>query len=214
MKFRIPDYPKRILDIPVVYTVFQSVVGYSKFVSLRVSALVNRYTGQTIIDLGCGPCDLLADLQIASHYFGIDLHGPFIQRAQFLFPSHAKRLFEASIVDFDYTTLEVESESVVVLALGLLHHLNDSDIQKTLSAVKKLDKKITLFSIDPVLFDGQNAWSRFLANSDRGQFVRKDSVLQTLMVSNEFMPESISIDNKALNTKMHLMIATWVYEPS
>jgi hypothetical protein len=176
--------------------------------------LINKHTSQTIIDLGCGPCDLLSDVRVTGHYFGIDVHGPFIQRAQFLFPSNANQLYEASIVDFDYTTLDIESESVIVLALGLLHHLSDVDVQKTLNAIKKLRKKIILFSIDPVLFEGQSAWSRFLANSDRGQFVRKDSALKTLMEGQGFIAERIIIDNKALNTKMHLMIATWVHEPS
>jgi SAM-dependent methyltransferase len=214
MKFRIPDYPKRILDIPVIYTLFQSVVGYSEFASDTVSTLVSKNKGESIIDLGCGPCDLLSDVKLVSHYFGIDIHGPFIERAKILFPPHANNLYEASIIDFDYASLEIKSKSVIVLALGLLHHLSDTDIIQTMNAIKKLNRKIVVFSIDPVFFEGQNIWSRFLANSDRGRYVRKDTALISLMNDQGFLPEEIKIDNKALNTRMHLLVATWTYVPS
>jgi hypothetical protein len=213
MRFRIPDYPKQILDIPLIYTAFQKIVGYSKFVHKCVNNLLTRHRGVTLIDLGCGPCDLLSEIRLEGQYFGIDSHGPFINKAKALFPAHSDFLHEASIVDFEYDNLKIDSDEVIFLALGLLHHLSDDDVRAMLKAIKKLQKKITLFSIDPVLFTGQNLWSKFLANSDRGQYVREDAALINLMREEFFRPDSIKLDDQALNTRMHLMIATWTYLP-
>lgn len=213
MRFRIPDYPKKILDVPIIYSAFQKVVGYSKFTHQRVKVLTSRHTGLTVIDLGCGPCDILSSIQLERQYFGIDIHGPFVQKAQSLFPLHSKNLHEASIVDFNYADLKIDSDSVIVLALGLLHHLSDTEVKIMFEGIKKMKKKIILLSIDPVFFVGQNPWSKFLANSDRGQYVREDSALLALMERQGFLADSIEINNNVLNTKMHLMIASWVYLP-
>ena len=51
--------PRKILSHPVIYTSYQKIVGGYRARKLFVENNVNIQSGQKILDIGCGPGDIL-----------------------------------------------------------------------------------------------------------------------------------------------------------
>ena len=61
----------------------------------------------------------------------------------------------------------------LVLAFGLLHHLNDDEADALFRlAAEALKPGGKLITIDPVYADGQSALARWIISKDRGQNIR------------------------------------------
>ena len=60
-----------------------------------------------------------------------------------------------------------------VLLFGILHHLNDNEINNLIPLIKKVLKKGgKIITEDPILIKNQNLVARFIINKDRGDNVR------------------------------------------
>ena len=69
----------------------------------------------------------------------------------------------------------------LVLAIGLLHHLPDEQVQIVLEmAYAALAEGGRLVTVDPVFIDGQNPVARFLVGADRGRHVRHERDMKGL----------------------------------
>jgi len=130
---------------------------------------VRAYTGSRLLDLGCGTAQILEYLPQGVDYFGYDINAKYIAAAQAKFRDKGKfvcKMLEKSELDglppFD-----------IVLACGLLHHLDDGAAKKVIHLAKYALKLGGRFvSIDPVFVAGQNPIARFIVSQDRGQNVR------------------------------------------
>lgn len=121
-----------------------------------------------ILDIGCGPAGILDYLPDAE-YWGFDISEEYIIHAQKKFGNRGN--FQCKQIQLsDLTHLPPFD---VVLALGLLHHLDDvaatAIIQLASIALKANGRLITL---DPCFDPSQNRIARFLVHNDRGQNVR------------------------------------------
>lgn len=125
----------------------------------------------TVLDIGCGPADILAYLPDVE-YWGFDVSHAYIQRARLLYGDRGK--FQCkTLVDTDIEKMPLFD---VVLALGLLHHLDDEDAVNVLRlAYKALKPGGRLVTVDPCRDPDQNVIARFLISNDRGQNVRDES---------------------------------------
>lgn len=167
---------RSILSSPLVYSSFQSLMGAHKGRQRFVSDFVRPFSGMKVLDIGCGPADILAYLPDVD-YWGFDISEAYIEQASTRFGLrgrfHCKQLgFEdlAELPPFD-----------VVLALGLLHHLDDSvamDVMRlSMQALKPGGRFLT---VDPCLDVEQNPIAHFLVKSDRGQNVRDKAGYEAL----------------------------------
>ncbi len=167
---------RAILSSPLVYASFQSLMGAHKIRQRFVSDFVQPFSGMKVLDIGCGPADILAYLPDVD-YWGFDISEAYIQQASTRFGLlgmfHCKQLgFEdlAELPPFE-----------VVLAKGVLHHLDDSvalDVMRL--ALQALKPGGRLLTIDPCLDNEQNPIARFLVKSDRGQNVRNKAGYEAL----------------------------------
>jgi SAM-dependent methyltransferase len=108
-------------------------------------------------------------------YYGFDISKQYIEKASNNYSGRGTffcKLFEGS-------DLEVLPKFDVILAMGLLHHLDDEEAVKLIElASKALKPGGRLLTVDPCFVSGQNFIARFLINNDRGQNVRnKDEYL-------------------------------------
>ena len=104
-------------------------------------------------------------------YLGIDVSPEYIERARRHFPQArfvCQRVGRYDLADRDHFD--------IVLALGVLHHLDDTEaltlFQIARDAMKPGGRLIT---IDGVWTDGQSRVARYLLSRDRGRFVRSEA---------------------------------------
>ena len=117
---QIPDLRNALVAAPVYRRFQQLVTGnhYARFVNeyLRPEA------GQRILDIGCGPADILPYL-LDVEYVGVDLSPQYIASAHRRFGNrgqfHCRGVCETSIGDLGAFDL--------VLGHGIVHHLDDAE---------------------------------------------------------------------------------------
>lgn len=159
---------RSILSFPVVYSAFQHLMGARSFRIKFVEEFVRPFPGCRVLDIGCGPADILAYLPEVN-YWGFDVSDAYIARAESQFGRRGK--FHCQELTRD--DVEKLPKFDIVLALGLLHHLDDESAAGVLQlAFQALKPGGRLLTFDPCLDSGQNFISRFLVEIDRGQNVR------------------------------------------
>lgn len=159
---------RAILSHPRVYSSFQSLMGAGKFRTNFVSQFVCPFPRMAILDIGCGPADILAYLHDVN-YWGFDISEAYIQRAENTFGTRGH--FRCKRLQVD--DLDGLPEFDVALAIGLLHHLDDQVALDVLQlAHQALKPGGRLITVDPCLDPSQSSIARFLVRHDRGQNVR------------------------------------------
>ncbi|WP_179005505.1 class I SAM-dependent methyltransferase [Winogradskyella forsetii] len=160
--------PRKILSHPVIYTSYQKIVGGYRARKLFVENNVNIKPGQKILDIGCGPGDILEFLPNVD-YTGIDLDHNYIEQAKKKYGN--KGTFKCAGVD-DLDLIETHTFDIVISA-GVLHHLTDEQCFNLFKiAVKALKPNGRFVSFDGCYVPNQNKISAYFLRKDRGQFVR------------------------------------------
>jgi SAM-dependent methyltransferase len=165
---QIPDLRNALVAAPV-YQRFQRLVTgnhYARFVNeyLRPEA------GQRILDIGCGPADILPYL-LDVEYVGVDLSPQYIASARRRFGDrgqfHCRRICKTSMGDLGAFDL--------VIAHGIVHHLDDAEALHLFRlAGISLGREGRLVTLDGCFVEGQSRVSRQLLSMDRGQFMRDE----------------------------------------
>lgn len=182
---------KAILSHPFVYSAFQSLMGGHRSRQNFVSNYVKPFPGMRILDVGCGPADILGYLPDVD-YWGYDVSEAYIAQAKTRFGRRGQ--FSCKQLQLD--DLAVLPKFNVVLALGLLHHLDDSVALGVLQlAHEALQPGGRLFTIDPCLDPSQNSVARFLVRNDRGQNVR-DRCGYEALASKVFSPPRAEVRHR------------------
>jgi SAM-dependent methyltransferase len=166
-----------ILNHPRAYLMVQCLFGANRLRERCVQLLAPK-PGEALLDVGCGPGNLLAYLP-ATTYFGFDTHKPSIEYARrrsplskfYAEPFTQKHVNEIGPVD-------------AVMLMGILHHLSDAEAAATLETVRRVLKPDgRVVTLDPCFTNGQNRIQRFVASNDRGKFVRTEDRYLNLVTS-------------------------------
>lgn len=167
---------RAVLSHPLVYSSFQSLMGARSGTQRFVKNYIRPFHGMKILDIGCGPAEILAYLSDVE-YWGFDISEAYIAQARNKFGGlgtfQRKELEREDLVDLP--------QFDVVLAMGLLHHLADPVVKNVMDlSATSLKPGGRLITIDPCLVSGQNPIARFLIRHDRGQNVRDRNGYETL----------------------------------
>lgn len=123
--------------------------------------------------IGCGPADIL-DFLPAVDYIGFDANPKYIQEAMERYKDRGT--FFCEVVSQVSLPIDYYAYFDIVLAIGVLHHLNDAEAPDLLRlahiALKPGGRLITL---DGVFTERQSPCARWIISMDRGQFVRNQS---------------------------------------
>lgn len=157
-----------LLSSPHVYRLFQTLMGARGGWIRFVERYMRPQAGDSVLDLGCGPADVLDYLPPVG-YWGYDISPAYIKQAQRKYG--ARGHFHCKLLK--RPDLDQLPRFDIVVASGLLHHLDDDVAQELLvlahAALKPGGRLVT---IDPCLVPGQSPIARFLIERDRGQNVR------------------------------------------
>lgn len=123
MKISLPDI-RSVLAFPATYRLFSNIVG-GHARSLYVEKYVRPRDGDKILDIGCGPGDIL-EYMPSVEYLGFDMNQKYIEKATKRFGNRGTFVCKKLSRELS----EELSAFDIILATGILHHLdNDEAIQ-------------------------------------------------------------------------------------
>jgi SAM-dependent methyltransferase len=161
--------PRNILAIPAFYRSFENLVSGPSARGRAINEFIKVKSGSKVLDVGCGPGDILPLLPEVA-YCGIDISPEYIVAARGRYGSKG-RFFVGGVTD--ETSFEGLGKFDLVMAIGLLHHINDSKASSFFHAAKTvLNPGGRVVTLDNVFVPEQNAVARWLIKLDRGNHVR------------------------------------------
>ena len=186
---------KSLLEKPALYELFSRVVGAQASRETFVETYVRPRPGDQVLDVGCGPADILEHLS-GVNYFGFDISPSYIESATRRFGDRGR--FFCERVSHARAFLEREGQFDIVLAIGILHHLDrDEALDLFRIAKRALRPGGRLVTLDPCYAPGQSRLARYLASRDRGRFVRTEQEYRSL-AQGEFPAVAASVRHDLL----------------
>lgn len=183
---------RAILNNPMVYESIQRLMGSKRGTATFCREYIRPFSGMSILDIGCGTASIVSALPDDVNYYGYDASQLYIDRAQKLY--EGKGTFTCALVE--EMTLANLPTFDLVLAKGLLHHLDDTQSEHLIGlAFKALKEGGRLVTLDNCYIPNQNPIARFLISKDRGQHVRAPEQYQNL-VKSHFLSQQLTVTHK------------------
>ena len=156
-----------ILSHYFFYSLFQKIMSGTSFRNKIVKKFITK-NNVNVLDIGCGPAEILDSLTKVN-YFGYDINSNYINYAKKKYKEKGK-FFCKKFTSKDIKNLPKFDH---ILLLGILHHLNDQEINKLMKLIKKvLKKEGNIITEDPIFVENQNRIAKFIIRMDRGNNVR------------------------------------------
>ncbi len=161
-----------ILSLPAGYRLFTRAVGGRRAWRTYLSEYVKPVAAEKVLDLGCGPADVLDYLPGVS-YTGLDISADYINSAKARYGGRGRFLCS----DVGLAELEQERGTFdLVLSVGVIHHLDDERAAKLFDLARLvLRPEGRLVTYDGCYVPEQSKVARWLLSRDRGKFVRTRS---------------------------------------
>jgi SAM-dependent methyltransferase len=152
-----------LLEKTAVYSLWQAPFAAAKLAPML--AHNNIGSARRVLDVGCGPA---TNTHLFAHadYLGIDVNPDYIK--------HARRKHDRRFVVADATTFDDLDAAGFdfILVNSFLHHMDTHSTNKILNRLPSwLSPDGHVHLLEPVS-PGDRAIARFLANWDRGKFLR------------------------------------------
>jgi len=158
----------QLLRNATLYDFVQRVAGTERVRRELVRDFMLPKRGDRVLDLGCGTGDLLACLSNVD-YVGIDLNDEYVATARRRYNGLGK------FIAGDATRFEEQATGPfeIVVAVGLLHHLDDEGASRLArAALTVLERAGRFVSVDPCFDSTQGKLQRWMVSRDRGRAVR------------------------------------------
>jgi cyclopropane fatty-acyl-phospholipid synthase-like methyltransferase len=159
----------KILNFPFIYNILQKILGSYKSRQYFVKNYIKLERGNKILDIGCGTGEILSMISKDVTYVGYDLSNSYISAARARFGDrgtwHCSSVSEMSLDEvgtFD-----------IVIAIGILHHLNDVEASRLIEiAFNALKPNGRFVCWENAFTDDQSMLSRLIVSQDRGRNIR------------------------------------------
>jgi SAM-dependent methyltransferase len=167
---------RAVLSAARIYDGFQDLTGARRARRRFADEYIRAGTGSRILDIGCGTGAILEYLPEVE-YWGFDLSPAYIETARKRYG--ARGTF--SCRDVSQARLSDLPRVDLVLALGVLHHLDDAGSLGLLHLARaSLQAGGRLVTWDPCYVDGQSVLRRLIIGMDRGRNVRDEGGYRSL----------------------------------
>jgi SAM-dependent methyltransferase len=165
------------MDRPAVYSRVQALAGWEHGWRVFVDEHLRPRPGERILDIGCGPADLLRWLPPV-RYLGVDPSAACIQSCQHRFDGRG-RFVQGTAASLAASQPEPFD---TVLMLGVLHHMDDAEARDTVALARRLlVPGGRLVSLDTCRWPERPWINRALWWADRGAWVRDEAGYRALV---------------------------------
>ena len=157
-----------LLSIPTVYDFAQTLMGARANRIWLQQQFIQAQPGERVLDVGCGTADILSVMPDVD-YTGFDISQSYIAKASRRWGDRGR--FHAQLLNGEI--MQDLEKFDLILATGLLHHLDDNEVHdlfETLAKGIKSDGRIV--TVDGTFAEGQNSVARFVVQRDRGKSIR------------------------------------------
>jgi len=166
-----------LLSYSFFYELIQKIFGFDLF----RKKIIKKYASSSffILDIGCGPANMLKYFPNCKLYYGFDTNSSYIKAARKKYKD-SKNFFFAK--EFDPSLLPSKYIFDLTLIFGLLHHLSNDEVYNLLKKIiKVMHKNMQILILDNVRIYKQNFITRFLMDHDRGKFIRESKEYKRLI---------------------------------
>lgn len=169
-------FREAVLGNPRVFEAFRKLIGADNEM-IQLLTWLQAEPGSRILDFGCGN-GRIARFTKDLEYVGVDNSLPYIEAARETYGSPRCTFICEDLRNL--SALDIEPVDSVV-AIGVLHHLDDDVATVSLrSALKILKPGGVMVTMDPCFEPSQSSTARVLMALDRGKYVRHPSDYQRL----------------------------------
>lgn len=159
----------KALDFPYLYSHTMKLLGADRTLTEIIEQYIKPVSGDKILDIGCGPADILSYLPPDIEYTGIDFNERYIKSAREKFQGKGVFIL-GDIADYDFSFKESFD---IVIATGVIHHLPEKEAMKLLSdGYRCLKDQGRLITLDNINEDWIGVRNKIALRLDRGKFVR------------------------------------------
>ncbi|MDR2945325.1 MAG: class I SAM-dependent methyltransferase [Candidatus Adiutrix sp.] len=195
---------ERVLSFSKAYSLFQRLLARPG-VDV-VSDSLKIASGCKILDIGCGPATVVERLPDSVEYCGFDPSEQYIETARLRYGGRPLHSFQVQGID-EADLGEKNGYFDLVMALGVVHHLNDEQAAKLFKLAEvALKPGGQFFSIDPVFISNQHPIAKWLASMDRGKYVRTPEHYKNLAETSFGGPAEQRIRSDALRLPYNHLI--------
>ena len=167
----------QLITIPSIYKGLMFSLGADRGMSRYVNEVLQPKTGMKVLDVGCGPANVLAYLPPVD-YTGVDLNEKHIAYARKVYGDRGRFIVGNVAQDLK----QEERAFNLINVQGLLHHLDDHEAAALFRSLKRLLKEDgRLVTLDPVWLSGQRTVAKLFNWLDLGMNIRTpDGYLELL----------------------------------
>lgn len=170
--------PRRILEIPFFYNLLQDIVGANSFRKKFIKQNVPHTRGLRILEVGCGTGKNLEYLPKGIEYIGYDISKKYIEQARRKYKGRGV-FINASVDDVFKLNL---GKFDLILAIAVLHHLDDIQVKSLAEWSKQLlCKSGSFIATDPCWIKNQSWVEKFVTTMDRGKYIRYPAKYKNLL---------------------------------
>jgi SAM-dependent methyltransferase len=167
---------RTILDRPFYYDLLNVILGANHLWDVVVNEYIRPTSSDQILDIGCGLGNMVPFLPECK-YFGVDANPSYIAYARKRYGYRGEFICNRAA----HMHIEQFGTFQIVMAVGLLHHLDDMEASELFRiAFNVLKPAGRLISVDVATTPNQSAFERYILGRDRGQFVRAESQYMAL----------------------------------
>lgn len=168
-----------ILTLPNLYDSYQELVGATRVRQRLADEFIRVHAADRVLEVGCGTARMLDHLA-AARYVGIDHNPQYIADARRRYGNRG----EFITGDLAMLSLGVPDCYDIVLAIGVLHHIDDTTATRLFSeASRVLSRGGRMITVDPAFVGGQPLLAKLLVSLDRGRNVRTPERYEALAQS-------------------------------